>query len=199
MSTTHKFIILFGKFHRHEDANGNLVGPEKGGVLVTRKPGDILEMTLEEAQAKQASVRLATAEEIDAYARRQRGEVVPLPPDVAQPGVVQSPVLQEQAGPLGSQAADGQHLTQPAEPAKPAATPVAPAAAAQAPAPAAPAPAAPAMPAASPAPGAAGVAAPAAIPAATPAAAPASEGKPRARSQGKGTGGKKGGGKGRSR
>lgn len=194
MISTRKYIILFGKFTRHEDQHGNNVGPEKGGQLVTRRPGDILDLTPEAAEAKRDSVRLATAEEIDAYERRQRGEVVPLPPDVAQPGIVPSPVLQEQAGPLGSQAAEGTRLNEPAVPAKPAATPVAPAATAQAPAPAAPAPAAPVVPAATPAPGPVGVAAPSAIPAATPQAAPAKEGKPRARGQGK-----KGGGKGRSR
>lgn len=152
-----KYIILYGKFGRHEDAQGNPV--RTGGELVIKRPGDIVELTMQQAQEKHDSVRLANSEEIAAYEQRTAtGAAAPTPVNQAAKG---------RPAPLGSK--DGQRLQPLAEPAgKPAVQPVSPAATAQAPAPAAPPAAAPAVPAAKPA-----------------AAAPAA-GKPKARSGGKG-------------
>lgn len=195
MSITHKYVIKFGKFARHEDEAGRPLPPEKGGQLVIKRPGDIVSLTVEQAQAKQQSVQLATDAEIDAYERRLRGDVdAPPLPDThvstagAPPAPTPSDTMKQGSGPLGSQAEVGVRLTDPEPAGKPAAQPVAPAATAQAPVPAAPAPAAPATPAAAPAPGPAGIAAPSTIPAAD------ANAKPRARSQGKAkSGGKKSG------
>lgn len=168
--TTRKYIMLFGKFGQHPDYDEakKIIGP-----LVIKRPGDILDLTVEQALAKGTAVRLATDDEIAAYEERQRtGAAAPTPqvqPDKTLPG-----------GPLGS--TDGIRLGEPTAPAgKPAPQPVAAAATAQAPAPVAPAPAAPVVPAA----------APAAPPVAAPAAAPKSDdtAKPKARS--KKSGGKK--------
>lgn len=70
MSQTNKYVILHGKFGRLEG---------KPAELVTKKPGDILDMTAEHAQAHQDRVRLATPDEIAAYEARLRGEVAPAP------------------------------------------------------------------------------------------------------------------------
>lgn len=168
-ANTRKYIMLFGKFGQH-------VGFDKAkritGTLVIKRPGDILDLTVEQALEKGTAVRLATDDEIAAYEERQRtGAPAPVPqqqPDKTLPG-----------GPIGS--TDGVRLSEPTAPAgKPSPQPVAPAATAQAPAPAAPAPAAPAVPAA----------APAAPPAAAAPAVPKDDtAKPKAR--GKKSGGKK--------
>lgn len=93
-----KFIIIYGKFGRHEDAAGNLLSPAKGGTLVRRVPGDIIEMSHEEAALKRDSVRAATQEEIDAFeARKASGAPAPLP--------VNQAATQNQHGPLPSKKA----------------------------------------------------------------------------------------------
>jgi len=157
---TRKYIILFGKFGRHDsyDKAKRLLGP-----LVISRPGDIMDLTVEQAYEKGTAVRLATDDEVAAYEERQRtGTQAPIPvvqQDKTLPG-----------GPIGS--TDGIRLGEPTAPAgKPAPQPVAPAATAQAPAPAAPAPAAPVVPAA----------APAAPPAVAPAAPKDKTPKPKAR------------------
>jgi hypothetical protein len=68
------YVIEFGKFARFEggDARG------KGGTLVTRKRGDLIELSIEHAAEKHESVRLATAEEI-AAGRALSMERNPLP------------------------------------------------------------------------------------------------------------------------
>lgn len=70
--TTNKYLILHGKHSRWETVDG-------AEQLVTRKPGDIIEMTLLQAQELQASVRLATDEDVAAYKARERGETAPQP------------------------------------------------------------------------------------------------------------------------
>jgi len=156
-----KYIILYGKFGRHEDKSGNPV--RTGGELVVRRPGDILEMSIEDAEHRTDSVRLANDNEIAAYEQRK-----------ASGGAAPTPANQAAAGrpkPLGDK--DGQRLAPPEPPAgKPATQPVPPAAKAQAPAPVVAAPATPALPAV----------VPAAPPA--PAAKPKAEGKPKARTGG---------------
>lgn len=156
-----KYIILYGKFGRHEDAQGNIVGPERGGQLVRRVPGDIVEMSLLEAQAKHDSVRLANTDEIDAYdARVAAAQPQPTPENKAATG---------KSGPIGSK--DGLHVAEPVVPAgKPAPQRAAPEVTAQAVATAPPAAATPAIPTT--------------IPAVPAPAAPAA-GKPKARTTGK--------------
>ena len=156
-----KYVILYGKFGRHEDANGNPV--RSGGELIIKRPGDIVELTLQQAQAKHDSVRLANTDEIAAYeARIASGGAQPTPENQAAMG---------KPGPLGS--TDGQRLEPPPPPAgKPAPQRAAPAPTPQAPAPAAGAAGAPAVPAA--------------IPAATAPKPLDTAGKPKARAKGPG-------------
>lgn len=137
---TRKYIILFGKFGHMEGADKATKNP---GTLMVRRPGDIVDLTPEQAAEKGTSVRLATDEEIAAYeARMLSGAPAPVPlvqPDKTLPGA-----------PLGS--TDGVRLTEPAPPQAPVPQPVSPAATAQAPAaPPAPTPAAPVVPASTPA------------------------------------------------
>lgn len=73
MTTTNKYLIEFGKFSRWEPVDGV-------ETLVTRKPGDIIDLTAAEAQAKQQSVRLATVDDIATYEKRLRGELDPPAP-----------------------------------------------------------------------------------------------------------------------
>jgi len=78
------YVIEFGKFARFEggDARG------KGGTLVTRKRGDLIELSLEQAEEKYESIRLATPEEI-AAGRALSMQMNPLP--IPQPVNTQEP------------------------------------------------------------------------------------------------------------
>jgi len=146
--TTNKYLIQHGKHTRWEDVDGVQ-------TMVTRKPGDIIEMTLEQAQEKQQSVRLATAEDIAAYEAHLRGEDEPPPtiPDthVSTAGAppAQTPPSDPLQPPATAEQPPARHFPPPAAPAEaaPAPPPAVPAAqhvappaadAAKPPAPAAP-------------------------------------------------------------
>lgn len=181
--TTHKYLIQHGKHARWEDVDGVQ-------TIVTRKPGDIIEMTMEQAQEKQQSVRLATVEDITAYEARLRGETAP------PPTIPDTHVSTAGAPPAPTPAVD---------PLQPPATAEQPPARHFAPPPAAPEPVAPVppvVPAAQPVVAPPAVAAPPVATPATPAAPPVSptqrasdsasakaenEGKPKARTGNKGT------------
>lgn len=85
------YVIEFGKFARIEGGDARGIG----GKLVTRKRGDLIELTLEQAAEKHSSVRLATAEEI-AAGRALSLERNPLP--LPQP--VDPPPAPEPAAPV---------------------------------------------------------------------------------------------------
>lgn len=166
--STNKYLITHGKHSRWEDVSGVQ-------TQVIYKPGDIIEMSLEQAQERQQSVRLATIEDIAAYELRIRGDVQPPIPDTHVSTAGSPPAPTPAVDPLQTPAT----AEQPAERHFPApVAPIAPAAAAP-----------PEAPAAQP------VVQPAAVAAPPTPAAPAqttskADVKPRARTSAKKTAGK---------
>lgn len=124
--TTNKYIIMHGKHGRLEDVAGVQ-------TLVTRKPGDIIELTLLQAQDRQQSIRLATDAEIAAYEARLRGETEPPPPipntHVSTAGAppTPTPAVDPLQPPATAEHPPARHFPEPAAPAAiPPAPPVAP-------------------------------------------------------------------------
>lgn len=122
-SPTSTYVIEFGKFARIEggDARG------KGGTLVTRKRGDLIELTLEQAAEKHESVRLATSDEIAAgRALKMERNPLPLPQDAKTadepPAAPQEPAQPEPEPPV-EEVAPAPPIAPPAAPPAPVAPP----------------------------------------------------------------------------